>query len=177
MHSFISSRFVAEHDIPCKDMPENWSITTGRGSVTCTKICKPILIVVSNREFVGELIVIGNSAFDVILGMNWLGYTHAHIDCHAKKVVFRMPGLTEFEFRAGDVPKIKRSIMELAAEDGVPDVVRDFMDVFPEDLPGLPLDEMSSSVSMSDLVWVQSQSHTIGCRSLSWRSSRSRFKT
>ena len=62
---------------------------------------------VCNREFDANLIMIKNSAFDVILGMDWLGAAHATIDYREKKVIFRMPGQPEFEFCSGDVQKLE----------------------------------------------------------------------
>ena len=91
-HSFLSSRFVAQHQIPLENMPEEWSIATGGGSVICSKVCRGCPVIVGNRKFLSDLIVIGNSAFDIILGMDWLVFTYATIDCRAKKVIFRMPG-------------------------------------------------------------------------------------
>ena len=36
--------------------------------------------------------------FDIILGMDWLATHYASIDCHRKKVNFRIPNQHEFEF-------------------------------------------------------------------------------
>ena len=82
--------------------------------------------------------MINNSAFDVILGMDWLGATHATIDCREKKVIFRIPGQPEFEFCSGDVQKPELMLMHETTADEVPLIVRDFLDVFPYELPGLP---------------------------------------
>ena len=138
-HSFISSQFVARHRIPCDHMDEEWSITTGGGSIICSLICKKSPLMVCDREFEANLIVIKNSAFDVILGMDWLGVAHATIDCRNKKVIFRMPDQPEFEFCSGDIQKSALMMMLEAAEGEVPPIVRDFLDVFPDELPGLPL--------------------------------------
>ena len=69
-------------------MNEDWSITTGGGSIICSQICKRSPLVISNKKFLAYLIVIGNSAFDIILGMDWLGSSHAIIDCRKKKFIF-----------------------------------------------------------------------------------------
>ena len=102
--------------------------------------------------------------YDVILGMDWLSTHHAVIDCQKKKVEFRPPKETGFEFkrmpRSRLVPTIstlrtqrmlvagcaiylahimdKTADVKLEAKD-VP-IVREFLSVFPEDLPGLPPD-------------------------------------
>ncbi|KAI5338173.1 hypothetical protein L3X38_017444 [Prunus dulcis] len=62
---------------------------------------------------------------DVILGMDWLAKYHASVDCFRKEVVFRNPKrLEDNELRLKEIP-----------------VVREFLDVFPEDLPRLPHQE------------------------------------
>ncbi|BBN68081.1 transposable element gene, partial [Prunus dulcis] len=89
---------------------------------------------------------------DVVTGMDWLAKHHASVDCFRKEVVFRSPGRPEVTFygerrvlpyclisamTAKQLLLIERSkIRGLKLED-IP-VVREFLDVFPEDLPGLP---------------------------------------
>ncbi|KAH9658001.1 hypothetical protein KPL70_023315 [Citrus sinensis] len=62
--------------------------------------------------------------FDLILGVDWLGPYHVSIDCFAKEIIFRLP--------VADHP-------DGACLEDIP-IVREFIDVFPEDLPGLPPD-------------------------------------
>ena len=105
-------------------------------------------MVICGREFRAYLIVIGNSGFDVVLGMDWLGDSHATIDCRKRKVVFSIPCHPEFEFHAGERslgPVVyrerltARSLEARTAEIGdVSLIVKEFPDVFPEELPGLP---------------------------------------
>ncbi|KAI5318427.1 hypothetical protein L3X38_038135 [Prunus dulcis] len=98
---------------------------------------------------------------DVILVMDWLAKHHASVDCFRKEVVLRSPGRPEVTFYGERrvLPSCLISAMtakkllrkgcsgylahvvdtrkhELKLED-IP-VVRDFPDVFPDDLPGLP---------------------------------------
>ena len=58
---------------------------------------------ICGREFLVDLIVINDSRFEVVLGMDWLGTPYTLIDCRKKKVTFRVPSQPEFEFHAGDV--------------------------------------------------------------------------
>ena len=102
-HSFISTNFIARHHISCNDMVNPWNIAMGDGIVICSKECRKSPIVICSREFLAYLIVINDSGFDVILGMDWLGTSYALIDCRKKKVIFQVPSHPEFEFHAGDV--------------------------------------------------------------------------
>ncbi|GJY97446.1 putative reverse transcriptase domain-containing protein [Tanacetum coccineum] len=70
--------------------------------------------------------------FDVVIGMDWLSKYHARIICDEKVVYIPIDGETLI---------IRAQVMEKKSDEkrleGIP-VVREFSDVFPEDLPGLP---------------------------------------
>ncbi|KAL0537361.1 hypothetical protein IC582_026339 [Cucumis melo] len=99
--------------------------------------------------------------FDVILGMDWLAANHAGIDCSRKEVTFNPPSRASFKFKgegSRSLPQVISAIraskllsqgtwgilasvvntreadVSLSSEP----VVRDYLDVFPEELPGLP---------------------------------------
>nr|GEV83129.1 reverse transcriptase domain-containing protein [Tanacetum cinerariifolium] len=65
-----------------------------------------------------------NNSFDVVIGMDWLSKYHAKILCDEK--VVHIP-IDVMEKKKSDEKRIKDIL-----------VVREFPDVFPEDLPGLP---------------------------------------
>ncbi|KAL0551561.1 hypothetical protein IC582_010650 [Cucumis melo] len=99
--------------------------------------------------------------FVVILGMDWLAANHASIDCSRKEVAFNPPSMASFKFKAEGsrlLPKVISamraskllsqgtwSILASMVDTGEVDVslslepvVRDYPDVFSEELPGLP---------------------------------------
>ena len=51
------------------------------------------------RDLMVDLLILEMRDFDVILGMDWLAVYHAFVDCHEKKVVFRIPGAPEFFYQ------------------------------------------------------------------------------
>ena len=109
-----------------------------------------------------NLIIIDLYDYDVILGMDFLGKYNVVIDCQSRIVTFKPIRGEEFIFR-GSTPKQPKMFIsalkarKLLAEgcigfltnmvdktqetksrpEEVP-IVKDFMEVFPEDLPGLP---------------------------------------
>ena len=104
-------------------------------------------MVVCGRELYADFIVHDIPNFDVVLGIDWLGDFFAHIDCHQRKVVFRIPDHPTFEFTSGssclEPAKFKAKPMPavvMCMDVEKPPVVRDFEDVFPEDIMGLPPD-------------------------------------
>ncbi|KAA0040695.1 pol protein [Cucumis melo var. makuwa] len=107
------------------------------------------------------LIVLDMLDFDVILGMDWLAANHASIDCSRKEVTFNPPSLASFKFKGGGSKSLPQVISAIRASKllnqgtwgilvSVVDtrevdvslssepVVRDYPDVFPDELPGLP---------------------------------------
>jgi len=86
---------------------------------------------------------------DVILGMNWLSANHILIDCNERKLLF--PNLEDEKLLSSQqvVKEAKEGsqcflvLTQLSIEERnvyarIP-VVEEFADVFPEDIPGLPL--------------------------------------
>lgn len=128
----------------CEDIANAWDITADGGIIICSKEYKDSPVVIHGTEFREDLIVIDNSGFDVIHGVDWLGAVHAVIGCQEKKVVFRIPGCLKFEFHAWETPYesvkysgVQRagllSVLE-AAEETIPPIVKEFSVGFLEDL-------------------------------------------
>ncbi|TYK25733.1 pol protein [Cucumis melo var. makuwa] len=107
------------------------------------------------------LLVLDMLDFDVILGMDWLASNHASIDCSRKKVAFNPPSMASFKFKgegSRSLPQVISAIRankllsqgtwgilasmvdtrEIDVSLSSEPVVRDYPDVFPEELPGLP---------------------------------------
>ena len=115
------------------------------------------------QEFMAYLILLDIHDFDVILGMDWLSRHHATMDCYRKEVRFCRPREIEVVFYGlrkilpySIMTAMKASKMFRKSYQGyltyaievrdsgsrledIP-VVREFPDVFPEDLPCIPLD-------------------------------------
>ncbi|GKB25329.1 putative reverse transcriptase domain-containing protein [Tanacetum coccineum] len=85
---------------------------------------------ITGHPFNIDLMPIDLGSFDVIIGMDWLAKNHAVIVCDEK--IVRIPYENEILIVQGDKYKSKEKRLE-----DVP-TVRDFPEVFPEDLPGLP---------------------------------------
>ncbi|XP_077234212.1 uncharacterized protein LOC143876395 [Tasmannia lanceolata] len=172
-HSFISSRFVVKHGLVHEPLDVELCVDTPvGGSLITDRICKSCAVKIGDRELPADLVVLEMKDFDVILGMDWLAANHASLDCHSKLVTFQMPGQRRFSFigSPGGAPtqiisacKASRllrkgcegflaSISEVSQEAlRLEDItiVRDFPDVFPEDLPGLPPDrEIEFSIDL-----------------------------
>lgn len=165
MNSFISHVFASQIGIEPQLLDFKLCVGTPVGAPMVTElVCKSCIIWVGDQELTADLILLQMSDFDVILGMDWIAMYHANVDCFSKIVTFRLLGQSEFQFEGTkDLPATslisaigahhlilegcygflahlcETQGNELMLED-IP-VVREFPDVFPEDLLGLPLVE------------------------------------
>ncbi|GKA61266.1 reverse transcriptase domain-containing protein [Tanacetum coccineum] len=100
------------------------------GTNTVIQGCTLILL---NLPFKIDLMPIKLGSFDVVIGMDWLSKYHARIICDEKVVHIQIDSETLI---------IRAQVMEKKSNDkrleDIP-VVKEFLEVFPEDLPGLPL--------------------------------------
>nr|GEV59657.1 putative reverse transcriptase domain-containing protein [Tanacetum cinerariifolium] len=88
----------------------------------------------TSHPFDKDLMPVELGSFDVIIGMDWLAKYHALIVCDEK--VVRIPYGNEDYLAQVTSKKAEDKSKEKRLED-VP-IVREFSEVFPEDLPGLP---------------------------------------
>ena len=92
-------------------------------------------------EFLANLIVLKSNGIDVILGMDWLAGCDRVIQCRKRLVLLTSPQGERIEFVADVLPKGVEIVNQM---NGMPlediKVVCEYPDVFPEDLPGMPLD-------------------------------------
>ncbi|GJR40172.1 putative reverse transcriptase domain-containing protein [Tanacetum coccineum] len=142
--SFISNTFSALLDITPYALDVSYAVelADGRTSETNT-VLRGCTLGLLGHPFNIDLMPIDLGSFDVIIGMDWLAKNHAVIVCDEK--IVRIPYGNEILIIQGDKSdKEKKSRLSIISykskEKRLEDVltVRDFPEVFPEDLPGLP---------------------------------------
>ena len=112
-----------------------------------------------------DLIILEMVDFDVILGMTWLSPNFAILDCNAKTVTLAKPWTDPLVWEGDYTSTLVRIISFLRANRTVSNgclaflahlrddttqvpsfesvsIVREFLDVFPADLPGMPPDRV-----------------------------------
>ncbi|XP_074375921.1 uncharacterized protein LOC141717653 [Apium graveolens] len=161
-HSGVSLSFVHHLDVAPSLLYPHMSISTPmRNSVVISDVYRECPIAVGDRNYKVNLLPMEMHDFDVILGMDWLSEHRATIDCQGKRVIFGDVDKPEFVYQGsqpkGDVKLIsalKASKLLFKGCDGylafVKDtskdepriedypVVREYEDVFPDELAGLP---------------------------------------
>ena len=138
--SYVSSAFVSHESLSVTPRGRPLISSSPLGEIHCTWGCKGVSILIGGLEFKADLTILESQGIDVILGMDWLTRYRGVITCSPRSVKLRHPSGHEVEF----VPIRSGPAHMLHALEGVPvesvPVVREFMDVFPEELPGLPPD-------------------------------------
>ncbi|GKC73709.1 reverse transcriptase domain-containing protein [Tanacetum coccineum] len=84
-----------------------------------------------NQSFKIDLMPIKLGSFDVVIGMDWLSKNHANILCDEKVVHIPINGETLI------IQVMEKKKPDEKRVEDIP-VVKEFPDIFPEDLPGLP---------------------------------------
>ncbi|GJX49982.1 putative reverse transcriptase domain-containing protein [Tanacetum coccineum] len=141
--SFVSSAFTPFIDIAPTALNTSYEVELADGKVVSTNtILRSCTLVLLNHVFKIDLLPTRLGSFDVIIGMDWLAYHRALIDCYEKIVRIPLPNGKILEVQGERPEKDLRSLACIKADEKKLDdirVVRDFPEVFPDDLLGLPL--------------------------------------
>ncbi|GJX11151.1 retrotransposon protein, putative, ty3-gypsy subclass [Tanacetum coccineum] len=141
-YSFVSTTFIPLLGLEQSDLGFKYEIEIASGQlVEIDKVIKGCKLEIKGHIFDIDLIPFGHGSFDVIIGMDWLSNFKAKIICHEKVVRIPLPDGKVLRV-VGERPDEKaRLLMSAKASDKKQEeivVVRDFPEVFPDDLSGLP---------------------------------------
>ncbi|GJV18647.1 putative reverse transcriptase domain-containing protein [Tanacetum coccineum] len=109
--------------------------------VEIDKVIKGCKLEIKGHIFDIDLIPFGHGSFDVIIGIDWLSNSKAEIICHEKVVRIPLPDGKVLRVVEERPDKKARLLMSVKASDKKQEeivVVRDFPEVFLDDLSGLP---------------------------------------
>ncbi|GJR75000.1 putative nucleotidyltransferase, ribonuclease H [Tanacetum coccineum] len=132
--SFVSISLASKLNIPPITIDTFYDIEMAdRNLVSTNTVIQGAILTLLNQPFKIDLMPIKLGSFDVVIGMDWLSKYHARIICDEKVIHIPIDGETLI---------IRAQIIEKKSDEkrleNIP-VVREFPEVFPEDLPGLPL--------------------------------------
>ena len=158
-HSYICMEQMSDKLPSVELLGYDLLVTSSLGhSVRVNRVYKNCPLVVHDREFSIDLISLPFHEFYLILGMNWLSKHRAIVDCNERIVLLKCSDLSEVTvqfIRSESIPKVMeaRRFMRKGCEaflalildskreqvnfKNIP-VIREFPDVFPEELPGVP---------------------------------------
>ncbi|KAA3464255.1 DNA/RNA polymerases superfamily protein [Gossypium australe] len=163
-HSYIASSVAETLNLDFELTPKKMTVLSPLGhSVEVNKLYRDVPLELQGVVFLADLMELPFREFDLILGMDWLVKYQASLDCAAKHMVLKTVNGDEVvmigkrrDYLSNLVSALKAEKMvrkgceayvvhvrALEAKDAaIGDVrtVREYVDVFPEELPGLPPD-------------------------------------
>jgi hypothetical protein len=99
-HSFITSKFVAKHNLPITIMKYTMIVSSPGGEMKTKHICLTISITIRGVDFLSNLIIIDSQGIDIILGMDWLRKYDGVILCVKRAICLTQEDGTTVEFMA-----------------------------------------------------------------------------
>jgi hypothetical protein len=138
-HNFISSTYAKKAKLSLVASGAPYVISTLGGRVDANWIVQKALLELSGRIFSTNLIILSGQGIDVILGMSWMKQHRAVLNIAGRLIHLDSPVYVKVILHLPAVSRIKASlhhIVELKLEDI--HIIREFLDVFPDDLPGMP---------------------------------------
>ena len=163
-HSFAPKPLLDHFQIETQPLGGHMRVSLpARDPLFSDRVVRDSRVLIEGQEFPADLVALDMRDFDVVLGMDWLSLHRATLDCYKKEVKFHRPGKLEVKFRGIHRELSFNIISAMAAQrmlhkgcqgylayvvetekegilvDEIP-VVREFPDVFPDDIAGLPPD-------------------------------------
>ena len=161
-HSFASKPFLDRFQIETQPLEGRMRVSLPAGDpLLADRVVRDSRVLIEGQEFPADLVALDMRDFDVVLGMDWLSRHRATLDCYKKEVKLNRPGKVEVKFRglrrelsscmisAMTAQRMLRKgcqgylayVVETGKEGTILDeipVAREFPDVFPDDIAGLP---------------------------------------
>ncbi|GJU64580.1 putative nucleotidyltransferase, ribonuclease H [Tanacetum coccineum] len=134
--SFVSYAFSKYIDIPPTSLDTKYSVELANDkSLTTRTILRGCTLNLQNYLFEIDLLPIELGSFDVIVGMDWMVEHRAEVMCFEKyiRVLYRNDMLIIQGQRSGIKSESRLEVISSIRTQ------KDFPEVFPEELPGLPL--------------------------------------
>ncbi|KAK5831438.1 hypothetical protein PVK06_015236 [Gossypium arboreum] len=163
-HSYINSKLVELGKLESEMSKVSIEVSSPLGqTVLVDRVCRRCPLIIHDKMFLVDLLIMHFGDFDIILGMDWL-YEHGVVlDCYKKRFSIQTENGNRIEVNGIRTSGSTRIILAMKAnkllQQGCPAylayvinsdsvgsqcsqirTVREFLDVFSEELPGLPPD-------------------------------------
>ncbi|GJR10553.1 putative reverse transcriptase domain-containing protein [Tanacetum coccineum] len=140
--SFVSTEFTPFINITPATLDTSYDVELDDGKVVSTNtVLRGCTLALYNHCFKIDLLPTRLGSFDVIVGMDWLSYHRGVIVCYEKIVRIPLPNGEILEIQGEGPEKDLKLLSCIKADEKKLDdirIVRDFPEVFPDDLSGLP---------------------------------------
>jgi hypothetical protein len=139
LHSSISSRFVAKHNLSIIIMKYTMLVSSPRSEMKAKHIYLALSIAIRGVDFLSNHIIIDSKGIDIILGVDWLRKYDRVILCTKRAIRLTGEDGTTVKFGA-TISAHQISVLNQVKGTSLDEIriVRDFLDVFLSELPGMP---------------------------------------
>jgi hypothetical protein len=140
-HDFMSLACAQKANLTLCAMTAPYSITTPRGRVIADRMVRMIPLELVGRMFPTSLIILEGQGIHVILGMNWMKRHKTILDISTHLVHLDSSTFGKISLHLPPVAHLQASIHAVVAKslDEI-HVLCEYLDVFPDDLMGIPPD-------------------------------------
>jgi hypothetical protein len=140
-HSFMNGKTLRKVGLNSCNTNDAFTIKTAGGNISSELVTRGVPFELGSKTIDMDLIILGLEGMDVILGMDWMNRDKVVLDISERMVEINSPivgAMTLYlPFEDGVNPRSYVAITSQLEE--IP-VVREFADVFPNELPGMPPD-------------------------------------
>src|SRR4051812_23144506 len=144
-HSFMSEAFALAHNFTLENMNPPMAVRTPIGQCRTSKLVPNTTVEVEEIVFLVSPIILMSSTIDLILRMDWLKLHDATLYCGTKSVQLFHPSDAIVNHTTHLSQDAEAHIYALNTLNASPlegiehvSIVREFLDVFPKELPGIP---------------------------------------
>jgi hypothetical protein len=141
-HSFVSQAFAKIYEQKIVELECAYQISSAGADLLTNQIIQGVTLNIAGRQYKLKLIVMPELVLDVIMGMNWMNKMGVVIDVGGRSISLKEP-IGEGTLQVILPQKIDLANTTCAVQTTLIAkilVVCDFLDVFPDELPGLPPD-------------------------------------
>jgi hypothetical protein len=135
-HSFMNGKTLSKVGLNSCNTNDAFTIKTAGGNISSELVTRGVPLELGSRIVYTDLIILGLEGIDVILGMDWMNRHKVVLDISERMVEINSPivGATTLylPFKDGVNP---RSYVAITSQLEEIAVVREFADVFPDELP------------------------------------------
>ncbi|KAA3484227.1 DNA/RNA polymerases superfamily protein [Gossypium australe] len=141
-YSYICMNLMSNKSFPVESIEFVINVSNPLGKyVLVDKACKNCPLMTRGYCFSADLMLLPFDEFDVILGMDWLTLHDAVVNCRRKIIELKCQNSEIIRIESDEsreLPVVLDTKVSESKIESVP-IVCEFPDVFPEELPGLPL--------------------------------------